>query len=372
MARTRKRRPKGSGAVRQLPSGRWQASITGPDGERHNAPQTFDTKMDADAWLAGQVTDMEIGTWAPPTARGRKGRTLEDYAEDWLASRDLRPRVRVEYRSLLDNRILPDLGDVPLTRLNAATVRHWYAKQGDGHPSARAHAYDLLRGILNSAVSEDLIESNPCRITGASKAKRQHRITVATLDEVAVMTEAMPERYRAMLTLAVWCGPRSGEVRELRRKDVDLDAGVLHIRRAVVLVEGEYVVGPTKSEAGVRDVDIPPHIIPVLQAHLDEHVGPEPDALLFPAAHRADRHMAVGTLAKVWYPARHKAGRDDLRWHDLRHTGATLAAATGATVADLKARMGHSTTDAAMLYQHAAQGRGKLIAERMSELAAGE
>ncbi len=77
--------------------------------------------------------------------------------------------------------------------------------------------------------------------------------------------------------------------------------------------------------------------------------------------------MAPSSLNTVFGRARHKAGRDDLRWHDLRHTGATLAGAMGATVAELKARLGHSTTHAAMQYQHATKDRDASIAALMSE-----
>ena len=77
------------------------------------------------------------------------------------------------------------------------------------------------------------------------------------------------------------------------------------------------------------------------------------------------------TLNGVFYPAREAAGRPDLRFHDLRHTGATLAAATGATLAELMARLGHSRPGAAMRYQHAAAERDKIIAEALSKLANG-
>ncbi|WP_157011436.1 tyrosine-type recombinase/integrase, partial [Mycobacterium celatum] len=83
-------------------------------------------------------------------------------------------------------------------------------------------------------------------------------------------------------------------------------------------------------------------------------------------------HLAPSTLNRHWYRARAAAGRDDLRFHDLRHSGAVLAAATGATLADLMARLGHSTPAAAMRYQHAAQGRDKAIAELLSKLATGQ
>jgi integrase len=108
-------------------------------------------------------------------------------------------------------------------------------------------------------------------------------------------------------------------------------------------------------------------MLPAIEAHLSKHVGPEDDALLFPAKH--GDHLAPATLYGWYYPARAKAGRKDLRWHDLRHSGAVLAAATGATLAELMARLGHSTPAAAMRYQHAAQGRDREIAAALSKMA---
>lgn len=123
-----------------------------------------------------------------------------------------------------------------------------------------------------------------------------------------------------------------------------------------------------KSDAGIRDVAIPPHIIPMIEDHLGQFTRSAKTALLFPAQHGG--HLAPGTLARHWYKARAAAGRPDLRWHDLRHSGAVLAAATGASLAELMARLGHSTPQAAMRYQHAAQGRDKQIAALLSKIAA--
>ncbi len=91
---------------------------------------------------------------------------------------------------------------------------------------------------------------------------------------------------------------------------------------------------------------------------------------MFPAAADSQRHMQPSTLYRVYYPAREIAGRKDLRWHDLRHTGAVLAAQTGATLAELMGRLGHTTPGAAMRYQHAAADRDAEIARRLSALVA--
>lgn len=361
-----KRRPAGAGTVRQLPSGRWQARFRGDDGVMHTAPSTFDTKLDAVAWLTAQARDVERGTWSTPEVKAKAG-TLAQYATTWLESRDLKPRPRVEYRALLDAVILPALGDAPLDRITPTTVRNWYGTLNPDTPTRRAHAYSLLRSIFTTAVSDDLVPSNPCRIRGAGSSRKVHKTKVASLGELEVMVEAMPDRYRAMVLLAAWCGLRFGELAELRRGDVDVVRGVLHVERGVTRGKGEVWIGDPKSEAGRRVVAMPAFLTALLDDHLREHTGPNGDALLFPARHGG--HLAPATLYRAWYPAREAAGRPDLRFHDLRHTGATLAAATGATLADLMQRIGHSTPAAALRYQHAAADRDAEIARRLSELA---
>lgn len=108
-------------------------------------------------------------------------------------------------------------------------------------------------------------------------------------------------------------------------------------------MDGKFIVGPPQSDAGVRDVAIPPHLVPLVVDHLSDHAAPGKDALLFPAATDGNRHMAPATPYKVFYPAPEPPGRKDLPWHDLRHTGAVLAAQTGATLAELMGRLGHTT-----------------------------
>lgn len=220
---------------------------------------------------------------------------------------------------------------------------------------------------MGTAVSDGIIESNPVHIRGAGNVIRIKKVRPATPAELDLIVAALPSKYRALVLLASWCALRFGEATELRRRDVDLDSGVVRIRRGVVRVDGQYVVGEPKSAAGIRDVAIPPNIIPALSRHLEEHVGQDPDALLFPATDGTS-HLAPSSLYKVFYPARAAAGRPDLRFHDLRHSGAVLAAQTGATLAELMGRLGHSTPQAAMRYQHAAADRDRAIAQEMSRM----
>ncbi|WP_310528460.1 tyrosine-type recombinase/integrase [Nocardioides sp.] len=106
-----------------------------------------------------------------------------------------------------------------------------------------------------------------------------------------------------------------------------------------------------------------------MKAHLGDSITGGRDGLLFPAAGDPTKHLAPAKLYRVFYKAREAAGRRDLRFHDLRHTGAVLAASTGATLDELMARLGHSTASAALRYQHAAKNRDKVIAEALSNLA---
>jgi integrase len=363
------------GNIRKLPSGRFQASYKAPDGRRHTAPQTFDSRQYADAWLARVRTDIQCGQWESP-AEGTEVQKADapvifgTYAAGWLAGRDLSPSTRKLYRIILDTHILPAFEDTPLAAITPAVVRDWHAKlRTRTGPTQRARAYSLLRTILSTAMADEVIPANPCRVRGAGVAKTAREIRPASLPELEDLAAAMPSRYRLMVLMAAWCAMRFGELAELRRGDVDVKNAVVHIRRGVIRADEGPVVKDPKSEAGKRDVNIPPHLMSVVQEHLRKHVPAKQDALLFPAVHGG--HLSPATLRRPFHRAREAAGRPDLRFHDLRHTGAVLAATTGATLAELMARLGHSTVSAALRYQHAAEDRDKAIAAALSELAAG-
>ncbi|WP_190394128.1 tyrosine-type recombinase/integrase [Nocardiopsis quinghaiensis] len=341
-----------------------------PDGLQTG--RTFQTERDAVAWLGEQRSMISKGTWT--TATAQLATTFGDYAERWMATRTVRgrplaDRTRATYQDLLDRFILPEFAPTHLHTITREDVKRWHGRRlPQDRPTTRAKAYSLLRAILAGSVDDGYLSANPARIRGAGQVRRRHTIRPASVEELAALTGSMPPRYRLMVALASFCALRYGELTELRRGDVDVKAGVLHVSRAVVLVEGRFVVKTPKSDAGDRDVAIPPHLLPMVRAHLLEHTAPGADGLLFPARTDPSGHLRQSSFAKVYYPARAKAGRPDLRFHDLRHTGATLAAQSGATLRELMSRLGHSSSQAAMNYQHAAGDRDAAIALRLSEM----
>jgi integrase len=387
----RKDRASGTfGSVDKLATG-YRARYFGPDGRRYKAPTLFLSKKEARSWLSLRQAEIIRKAWTPPGADEAPipKLTFKTYADTWIKQRDLKSRTREHYEKLLEDHIVPKFGPLPIASITADDVRAWHAKMGTKTPTLRAHAYGLLRTIMGTAASDGKITTNPCVIRGAGTARRVHKIRPASLDEIAVIAQEMPEQYQAMVLLAAWCALRFGELTELQRRDIIIveptdqqlaaalasseeppeSYGVVRVERAVVRTDDGFQVTTPKSDAGIRDVAIPPHLLPAIKDHLDRFVGPERDALLFPAAQGG--HLAPATLYRRFYTARAKANRDDLRWHDLRHSGAVLAAATGATLAELMARLGHSTPAAAMRYQHAARGRDREIAALLSKLANG-
>ena len=215
---------------------------------------------------------------------------------------------------LLDSFIYPTFGDVRLDEISSDAITKWYDALAPGKATIKAQAYSLLRTILGTAASakpHPLIPYNPAHIRGAGNVKRSIKVRPASLAEIEIIVDRLPERYKLMALFAAWCALRFGELTELRRRDINLRTNRVQITRGVTRAGGEFVVGEPKSDAGIRDVAIPPHLVPLIEEHLKERTAKGRDALLFPAADGVS-HLAPSTLYKVYYPARAAAGRPDL------------------------------------------------------------
>jgi len=164
-------------------------------------------------------------------------------------------------------------------------VTRWYLSLNSDTPTERAHAYQLLNAIFATAADPRarIVTTIPCQITGAGQVTRAHEVRTTSLDELVAIVDALPARLRLAVLLGAWCALRYGEIAEPRRADIDLGKGLIRVRRGVSWPDGKATVGTPKTKAGMRDVHIPPHVLPNVKEHLQEFTGSGPEALLFPA-----------------------------------------------------------------------------------------
>jgi integrase len=312
------------GMVRKLASGRYQASFTGPDRSRQTAKETFRAETDAERWLDRAERDIKRGHWIPDQGLGH--RSLRQCCEAYLEEN---PRIGKRWAETCRRNMrlhLGDLLDMPISAITPPVVRAWHAKalRGKGGRTSISQSYRLIRSVLNVAVQDDAILRNPCRIPGAGSERAPER-RIATPKQIAELIEAITPRYRAPVVLASWCGLRRGEVCALRRTDVDLERGLVTVSKNWVF----FCVG------------------------------------------KDGKRMRGNAIYQAFVRARKRVGLN-ISFHDLRHTGQSLAAATGATLADLKMRLGHSSSAAAQRYMHAIEGRDLEIAKALSILASAD
>jgi integrase len=358
------------GRIRQLPSGRWQARYRGPDGVDRSAPKTFATKTEANRWLSVKEAEIVSGDWLNPDT-GRI--SFKEYAESWVNERpNLRPTTIARYEVLLRKHMVPHFGATEVGKILDPQVRRWRKKLLDTGvgPVTVAKAYRLLKAILNTAVQDGLIKRNPCNIKGAGAEHSPER-SVLSIAEVFSLADAIDKRYRALVLLATFANLRWGEAVALRRKDLDLKAGTVRVERTLVEVGNQPLhFGPPKTVAGVRTLPIPAIILPEVEQHVSQFAEAGEDGLIFVG--EKGGLLRRPNFRRNWLRALDKAGIKGIRFHDLRHTGNTLAAIAGATLPELKERMGHASDRAAMIYLHATDDRHREIADVLSTMAAAE
>ncbi|MFI9210994.1 tyrosine-type recombinase/integrase [Streptomyces sp. NPDC053253] len=361
MARSRKKAPRRSfGAIRQLPSGRWQARYPGADGILRAAPETYETKREADLFLAQVQADQARGDWIDPTA----GEVLfAEYATRWIDERGVAATTEELYRRLLRLHLEPTFGDQYVNAISPAKVRTWRAERRKATgATTTAKSYRLLKSIMQTAVEDDLIRRNPCFIRGAGREDADER-PVATIEQVFALAEAIGIRWRLMVLLGAFASMRPEELAELRRSDIDLDTGSVRVRRAAPeLNTGRRVIGDPKSRAGKREIMLPGFILLDVRRHLEWFAQDGPNGLVFVGERGAA--LRGTTFGRKWRKARDAVGMPkEFRFYDLRHTGNTLAADTGAKLKDLMVRAGQSSERAQLIYQHSTKAHQRKLAD---------
>jgi integrase len=372
------------GALRQLPHNkRWQASYPGPDGFRHNAPDTFSTKKEGDVFLSRTRTQIADGLWVDPKAPVVSDVVPQfmDFAVEHLRKQAnhkgeaLRPSTKSVYMRQLKLHCA-HFAETPVNQITKSQIDSLFTNlREQGKKTTASKVYKLLRAIFDRALSYGYVSKNPCSIPGANTLNSNKEVFVPKMSQVWAIADAMAPNFRMMVIMAAYGGFRFGEVTELRRSDLTLirdESGVYYkvsVSRAVTLVNGEFLIGKPKSAKSIRQVDISIEITDEVSNYLDGFVGSEADALLFPRTGSGtlrDDHLRHDVFAKHWARTlkRLKLEQKGLTFHSLRHYAGTYFHEAGGTIPELMAWLGDSSISAVTRYLHDT-GKANLIANKM-------
>ncbi|HET7571784.1 MAG TPA: tyrosine-type recombinase/integrase [Gaiellaceae bacterium] len=337
-------------------STKWQARYWDANDPTKRYEKVFRRKEEAERWLVQQSHAQLTGTHIDPRSADRPFRDVIDaWKDQWVG---LEPKTRAGYEGIIEKRLLPEFGSRKVSTITTALVQKYVNRLKDEElsPATVRNVYACMRAALNSAVTQRVILANPCLGVKLPRMRRQEMLFL-TAEEVRALADAITPYYRALILTAAYTGLRSGELLALRRADVDLLRGVVHVSRALKEVNGHLHFGPTKTHAH-RTVSLPRFLRNELETHLSQPLpgGNGREALIFPGPqggplrhgnfYRRHFQPAVrgytaddGTKVPGALPAE-KAG---LRFHDLRHTCAALSIAAGAHPKMIQARLGHSS-----------------------------
>lgn len=352
-------------------STRWEARYTDPErGGTTKIARTFATKRAAESWLVEQQASILSGTHVSPRAGERPfAEVVEAWKEAW-GSR-LSPTTANRYEQILARYLLPEFGRTQVGKITHEVVQRYInrlASRSDLAPGTVRAIYSVLRTSMGRGVRMGLVRVNPCAQIDLPRSPREEMLFLSA-PEVALVAEAIDPYYRVLIYSAAFLGLRAGELLALRRGDLDLLRGVVHVRRSLRDVNGHLSVGPTKTYS-TRTVSLPRFLRDMLSEHLAAGLpgGTGPDALLFPSRTGLllrhglfyRRHFKVA-VRKALPPELH-----GLRFHDLRHTCAALSVAAGAHPKLISARLGHASVAITLdRYSHLFPSIEEALAEQL-------
>jgi integrase len=325
--------------------------------------KVFARKVDAERWLLENEAAKLKGGWVDP----RAGRTrFNELAERWWASTaGLKPSTRDQYRKLLDHHVLPAFGQAQVGALDRLAVAEWLAGLlGQGTSAIRARdAYRVLRLVLGAGVDGGMLAANPAagvRLPRVAPVE-MHFLTAAEVERLA---QAIRPPYGVLVEMAAYSGMRAGELAALKVGRLDLLGGRAEVIASITEVAGRLVAGPTKTYQR-RTVRLPRFLCEQLGAYLaDRPHGP--DDLVFTMAQGGPlRQSMVST--RLFKPAVRAAGLDPaVRFHDLRHTAASLLIRQGASVKAVQKQLGHASASITLdRYGHLFPDELDQLAERL-------
>ncbi len=317
----------------------YEVRYRAPDGRRRS--RTFTKEADARAFVTDVHQSVKAGDWvAPERSRTAWGQV----AADWLAAkarRGLKPTTLHGYQRILDGWLAGwanrQIGNLTHEDVEAVLA----ALHAAGRETQTVHnVFNVAQSVFDYAHKRRLITANPCRLVREdlpSRAQRNYAPHFLTAAEVNALAGALPTPYDLLVTFAAWSGLRWGEVAGLRVASLDpLRASV----RVEATYDERFGTGTPKSARSRRTVPLPPTLARRLADHVATH-GLTPDAYLFGRNGAPLRRSHF--YGRVFQPATRKAGLPGVRFHDLRHTFASLKAAQGYSAREVSAWMGHGS-----------------------------
>lgn len=312
----------------------WQARWRDPDGCQRK--RTFGRRTDAERYLTSVSARLLDGSYVDP-ARARM--TVGEWAAPWIAGRShLKPKTLASYESLLRTRVLPTWATVPLVRVTHSEVVAWVAAmRREGLSASRTRqAYHLLTSMLDDAVKDNRLPRNPAAGVDLPRLPVTERRYLSHAQVADLATACGPDRL--LVLVLAYCGLRWGEAAALRVRRVDLLRRRIEVAESVVDINGRLVFGSPKSHQA-RSVPVPRFLVDDLAEHL---AGKAPDGLVFGSARGAVLRVQ-NFRRRSFDRAASSLGLDGLVPHELRHTAASLAIGSGASVKGVQSMLGHAS-----------------------------
>jgi len=266
--------------------------------------------------------------------------TFQEYAEQWRASQVHRPTTQAHHETMLRRHAYPHLGHRPMADIRPSEIQAWAKRLSEAlAPSTVGVVHRIVAGIFKAAVRDRRVAASPCEGTRLPKVHRQ-RVVPLTLEAVQALTDAMPDRYRALVTLAAGTGLRQGEAFGLTVDRVDFLRRQLTVdRQLVTMPDRAPYLTPPKTAASVRVVPLPQVVVDALAAHL---AAWPTDGFLF-TTELGGPIRRTAFSDRVWRPAVKRAGLSGVTMHALRHFYASLLIRHGESVKTVQARLGHAS-----------------------------
>ena len=344
-----KRRANGEGSIRKRKDGRWEGRYTaGRD------PVTGKViyknvlgKAQAEVKAKFKAAIEKSSSLATTTERYTTGQCLDVWIENY-AKLQVRASSHKTYQGFIENHIKPALGDIPLEKLTATELQRLYKyllENGrlecmESRNKPKGFSVETVRNInqmissaLNCAVEQRLISSNPTNGCVLPKLERKEMKILPPESLGTFFEEARRSGVFELYYIDLATDLRRGELLGLKWSDIDLDKGIIHVRRQVLRQNGEVVEAPLKTKNSYRSIAIGADAIKVLKGmeQRDEYVFPSPYG--GPMSPDSVLHMLQRVLKR--------AGLERIRFHDLRHTFSVLALQNGVDVKTLSAMLGH-------------------------------